>query len=123
MTFTLRPTNDATAEGEETISVSGDTAGLTVVPAELVLADNDAVSTRLSLSLRPDFGVSEGAAPTDVTVTGTAGCRGTGDGDARHADGGRARRLGGVGHGLCGRIEPDADHPPRTRPGPRPRLR
>ena len=76
--FTLRPTNDATAEGEETISVSGDTAGLTVVPAELVLADNDAVSTRLSLSLRPSS-VSEGAAPTDVTVTGTldAGARET----------------------------------------------
>ena len=78
VTFTLRPTNDATAEGEETISVSGDTAGLTVVPAELVLADNDAVSTRLSLSLRPSS-VSEGAAPTDVTVTGTldAGARET----------------------------------------------
>ena len=78
VTFTLRPTNDATAEGQETISVSGDTAGLTVVPAELVLADNDAVSTRLSLSLRPSS-VSEGAAPTDVTVTGTldAGARET----------------------------------------------
>ena len=78
VTFTLRPTNDATAEGEETISVSGDTAGLTVVPAELVLADNDAVSTRLALSLRPTS-VSEGAAPTDVTVTGTldAGARET----------------------------------------------
>ena len=78
VTFTLRPTNDATAEGEETIAVSGDTAGLTVVPAELVLADNDAVSTRLALSLRPSS-VSEGAAPTDVTVTGTldAGARET----------------------------------------------
>ena len=76
--FTLRPTNDATAEGEETISVSGHTAGLTVVPAQLVLADNDAVSTRLHLSLNPAR-VSEGAVPTGVTVTGTldAGARET----------------------------------------------
>ena len=78
VTFTLRPTNDATAEGDETISVSGDVAGLTVTGTELVLADNDAVSTRLSLSLRPDR-VSEGAVATDVTVTGTldAGARET----------------------------------------------
>ena len=78
VTFTLRPTNDATAEGDKTISVSGDVAGLTVTGTELVLADNDAVSTRLSLSLRPSS-VSEGAPPTDVTVMGTldAGARET----------------------------------------------
>ena len=78
VTITLQPTNDATAEGEETISVSGDVAGLTVVPGELVLEDNDAVSTRLSLSLRPNS-VSEGAPPTEVTVMGTldAGARET----------------------------------------------
>ena len=78
VTFTLRPTNDATAEGDETISVSGDVAGLTVTGTELVLTDDDAVSTRLLLSVRPDR-VSEGALPTDVTVTGTldAGARET----------------------------------------------
>ena len=115
VTFTLRPTNDATAEGEETISVSGDTAGLTVVPAELMLADNErgldapvaVAETGPGLGRRRADG-RDGHRP--------AGCRGTRNGDARHADGGRARRLGGVGHGLCGRIEPDADHPPERDP-------
>ena len=76
VTFTLRPTNDATAEGEETISVSGDTAGLTVTPAELALADDEVPSTRLALSLAPSR-VSEAAVPTDVVVTGSlnAGAR------------------------------------------------
>ena len=76
VTFTLRPTNDRTAEGTETISVSGDVAGLTVVSAELALADDDMASTRLDLSLNPST-VSEGAVPTDVVVTGSlnAGAR------------------------------------------------
>ena len=74
--FTLRPTNDQTAEGTETISVSGNVAGLTVVSAELALADDDSPSTRLDLSLNPST-VSEAAAPTDVVVTGSlnAGAR------------------------------------------------
>ncbi len=76
VTFTLRPTNDQTAEGTETISVSGDVAGLTVTPTELALADNDSPSTRLDLSLNPST-VSEAAVPTDVVVTGSlnAGAR------------------------------------------------
>ena len=68
--FTLRPTNDATAEGAETISVSGNVAGLTVTPTELALADDDSPSTRLDLSLNPTT-VSEAAVPTDVVVTGS----------------------------------------------------
>ncbi len=74
--FTLRPTNDRTAEGRETISVSGDVAGLTVISAELALVDDDVPSTRLTLSLAPST-VSEGAMPTDVVVTGSldAGAR------------------------------------------------
>ena len=76
VTFTLRPTNDRTAEGTETISVRGDVAGLTVMPAELALADDDEPSTRLDLSLSPST-VSEAAAPTEVAVTGSldAGAR------------------------------------------------
>ena len=76
VTFTLRPTNDRTAEGTETISVSGDVAGLTVVSAELSLTDDDSSSTRLDLSLNPST-VSEAAVPTDVVVTGSlnAGAR------------------------------------------------
>ena len=76
VTFNLRPTNDRTAEGTETISVSGDVAGLTVVSAELALTDDDSPSTRLVLSLNPST-VSEAAVPTDVVVTGSlnAGAR------------------------------------------------
>ena len=76
VTFTLRPTNDRTAEGTETISVRGDVAGLTVTPAELAIADDDTVSTRLDLSLNPST-VSEAAAPTEVVVTASldAGAR------------------------------------------------
>ena len=76
VTFTLRPTNDRTAEGTETISVRGDVAGLTVTPAELAIADDDTASTRLDLSLNPST-VSEAAVPTEVVVTGSldAGAR------------------------------------------------
>ena len=76
VTFNLRPTNDRTAEGKETISVSGDIAGLAVISAELALADDDSPSTRLDLSLNPST-VSESAVPTDVVVTGSlnAGAR------------------------------------------------
>ena len=75
-TFTLRPTNDRTAEGTETISVRGNVAGLSVTPAELALADDDALSTRLDLALNPST-VSEAAAATEVAVTGSldAGAR------------------------------------------------
>ncbi len=76
VTFALRPTNDRTAEGTETISVRGDVAGLTVTPAELAIADDDTASTRLDLSLNPST-VSEAAAPTEVAVTASlnAGAR------------------------------------------------
>ena len=75
-TFTLRPTNDRTAEGTETISVRGNVAGLTVTPAELAIADDDTASTRLDLSLNPSR-ASEAAASTEVLVTGSldAGAR------------------------------------------------
>ena len=76
VTFTLRPTNDRTAEGRKTISVSGDVAGLTVLSVELALVDDEVPSTRLALSLAPSR-VSEAAAPTEVEVTGSlnAGAR------------------------------------------------
>ena len=76
VTFTLRPTNDRTAEGTETISVSGIVTGLMVTPTGLALADDDSPSTRLVLSLNPST-VSEAAVPTDVVVTGSldAGAR------------------------------------------------
>ncbi len=78
VSFALRPMNDGTAEGTETISVRGNVAGLTVTPAELAIADDDTVSTRLDLSLNPST-VSEAAAPTEVAVMGSldAGARAT----------------------------------------------
>ena len=69
VTFTLRPTNDPTAEGDETITVSGEVAGLSVLPAEFLLRDDDDASTRVDLSLSPPS-VSEGVASAQVRVTG-----------------------------------------------------
>ena len=76
VTFTLRPTNDSTAEGDETITVSGNVAGLSVLPAELLLRDDDDASTLVDLSLSPPS-VSEGAGSAEVRVTGrlNAGAR------------------------------------------------
>ena len=68
-TFDLTPTDDETAEGSETLTVSGSTNGLNVDPATLTIIDNDAASTRVILSVVPSA-VSEGAAETTVTVTG-----------------------------------------------------
>ena len=76
VSFTLRPTNDVTAEGTETISVGGTVTGLTVTPTEMVLADDDSPSIRLDLSLNPST-VAEAAVPAEVVVTGSlnAGAR------------------------------------------------
>ena len=69
-TFTLTPTDDGVAEGAETLTVGGSTAGLSVDSATLTILDNDTSPTRVLLSLNP-FTVSEGAGGTTVTVTGT----------------------------------------------------
>ena len=69
-TFTLTPTDDERSEGSETLTVSGNTNGLTVDSATLTIIDNDAASTKVILSVVPAV-VSEGASTTTVTVTGT----------------------------------------------------
>ena len=66
-TFTLVPDDDATAEADETLTLTG-VSDLPVAPAELVLADDDEASTRILLTATPAR-VSEGAGPTPVTVT------------------------------------------------------
>ena len=56
VSFTLQPVNDVTAEGTETVSVSGtvtSATGLSVIPNTLTLTDDDAPSTRLDLTLNP----------------------------------------------------------------------
>ena len=68
-TFTLTPRDDATAEADETLTVSG-ASDLPVTPATVTLADDDDPSTRILLSAVPER-VSEGDGPTSVTVTAT----------------------------------------------------
>ena len=69
-TFSLTPTDDNLVEGAETLTVSGSTNDLTVDSTTLTINDNDTASTKVTLSVSPDE-VSEGAAATTVTVTGT----------------------------------------------------
>ena len=67
-TFTLTPTKDSAAEGDETIGVSGSSTGAYVYPTTLTLADTDPAVT---LTAAPSS-ISEGAGATSVTVTATA---------------------------------------------------
>ena len=69
-TFTLTPTQDAIAEGDETIDVTGATDDFTVTKAEMTLTDDDTVPTAITLSVSP-ASVSESASGTTVTVTAT----------------------------------------------------
>ena len=66
-TFTLTPTNDTLVEGNETISVSGTNADLTVNATSMTITDDDTPPT-ITLSANPSS-VSEGASATTVTVT------------------------------------------------------
>ena len=67
-TFTLTPTKDSAAEGDETIGVSGSSTGAYVYPTTLTLADTDPAVT---LTAAPSS-IAEGAGATSVTVTATA---------------------------------------------------
>ena len=71
-TFSLSPTNDVVAEGDEAISVTGSTTavGLTVTGTTVRLTDDEAVPTHVTLSVEPGA-VAEGDAATTVTVTAT----------------------------------------------------
>ena len=75
-TFTLTPTDDNVAEGEESLTVSGSATGLTGDTAALTLTDDDTASTAIALTLNPPS-VAEDAGGTEVTVTATldAGAR------------------------------------------------
>ncbi len=67
-TFTLTPASDALVEGNETIQVSGTSAGLTVTDDEITITDDDSAPTALTLTASPDS-VAESAGATTVTVT------------------------------------------------------
>ena len=68
-TLTVTPVDDAIAEGDETLTVSG-TSPLPVTPATLILGDDDSESTSIALALQPDE-VSEDGGEQTVTVTAT----------------------------------------------------
>ena len=72
----MTPVDDAIAEGDETLTVSGSATGLSVTPATLILGDDDSESTSIALTLQPDE-VSEDGGEQTVTVTATlnAGAR------------------------------------------------
>ena len=64
----MTPTNDTLVEGNETISVDGTSADLTVNGTSATLTDDAA--PEVNLSVQPSS-VSEGAGATSVTVTAT----------------------------------------------------
>ena len=69
-TFTLTPTQDSIAEGDESIDVTGAATGFTVSKATLTLTDDEAAPTAITLSVSP-ASVSESASGPTVTVTAT----------------------------------------------------
>ena len=69
-TFTLTPTDDVVDETNETLTVSGASGSLTVNPATITLADNDAAPTSITLTVN-DNSVGEGDGATTITVTAT----------------------------------------------------
>ena len=69
-TFTLKPTQDTTNEGNETIGVAGTSLNTTVTGTTVTLADDD-INPAVTLSVSPAK-VSESASATSVTVTATA---------------------------------------------------
>ena len=69
-TFTLTPTDDGLAEGDEEITVAGSATGLAVTGTELTLTDDDTASTGVTLSVVPgSVGEDDGATAVVVTAT------------------------------------------------------
>ena len=69
-TFTLTPTNDAVDENDETITVYGASGSLTVSSATIMLTDDDATPTAITLTV-DDNSVAEDDGATTITVTAT----------------------------------------------------
>ena len=69
-TFILKPIQDTTNEGDETIGVAGASLNTTVTGATVTLADDD-INPAVTLSVSP-ASVLESASATTVTVTATA---------------------------------------------------
>ncbi len=101
-TFTLKPTDDGLAEGDETLSVSGTSTGLTVTGTTVTIDDDETASTGVTLSVNPN------------SVAEKRGQRG-GDGD-RDAGRGRVHR-GQDGDGRGGRVQRRRDRRDGLRDG------
>ena len=67
-TFGLRPVDDVLAEGNESVEVGGNVAGLAVNGTTVTITDDDAVSTAVALTVEP-LSVREDAGTAEVTVT------------------------------------------------------
>ena len=67
-TLSFDPAEDTTAEGDETVILTGAASGLTSGTATLTISDNDTAPTAVTLTLNPNS-VGEAAAATTVTVT------------------------------------------------------
>ena len=52
-TFTLTPTQDAIAEGDETIDVTGAADGFTVTKAQMTLTDDETAPASITLTVSP----------------------------------------------------------------------
>ena len=95
--FTLTPTNDVVDETDETITVRGTSAGLTVNSATISLTDNDAAPTAITLTV-DDSSVGEGDGATSITVTATV------DGTTRFAEA-KTVRVSVAGSGAAGAVD------------------
>ena len=75
-TFGLTPVDDVLAEGNESVEVGGNVAGLAVNGTTVTITDDDAVSTAVALTVEP-LSVREDAGTAEVTVTASldAGAR------------------------------------------------
>ena len=67
-TLSFDPTGDSLYEGDETVILTGNAAGLAADTATLTITDDDTAPTAVILSLNPSA-VSESATATTVTVT------------------------------------------------------
>ena len=67
-TLSFDPSGDGLAEGDETVILTGNAAGLAAGTATLTITDDDPAPTAITLSLNP-AAVGESAAATAVTVT------------------------------------------------------
>ena len=80
VTFTLTPANDTRLEADETISIDGELAGVTVTGTTIKLTSEDTAPTTLALTLDADTGadnvqdsIAEDGSAKTVRVDGNAG--------------------------------------------------